>query len=97
MNTFSYFAECKVDSIALVSAIRSTQIDSQDGEQWFECKATVIDDDYMIGCAIEIQTDMTFGQVMRVAQSVPDGHVLRQTLRQVALSENSLKRDWSVL
>lgn len=95
MNTFSYFAECKIDSTVLISAIRSTMMDV-DTEQWFSCKVVAGDEKYVLGCAKEIQTDMSYEQVINTAYGVPDSHVLRQTLRQVPLSENSLERDFSV-
>ena len=45
---------------------------------------------------VEIRTDANLEQLQEALRSVEDAHVMLQTLRQVPLAENSLRRDYDI-
>lgn len=46
---------------------------------------------------VEMETAASLEIIQDVMRSVVDGHVMRQTLRECPLSENSLERDYDLL
>jgi hypothetical protein len=47
--------------------------------------------------AVEVHTSATFLQMQGLLRQVVDGHVMVQTLRPVALADNSLERDYDAV
>lgn len=84
---FSFGAECAVDIERLKAALPTTCVDSvrmslgamKEGLQAVELFASAA---------------VPMAAVLGAMRVVPDSHVMLQTLRPVALAENSLQRDW---
>ena len=82
MNTFSFRAECQAD---VDSFLQKSQVSG--------IKLTVTTNGFP-DVEIEFESEATLEDLIEVIRKVRDGHVVYQTLRQVPLSENSLKRDY---
>ena len=86
MNIFSLRAECAADVDVLRkllnSSCRVSQLTEQEDTEGFPDRD------------VEIRTELCLVQMQMLLGKVPDGHVMEQTLRPVALADNSLERDY---
>ena len=87
MNTFSFRAECQADVDSFLQK-------SQDSGIKLTVTKTVKDTNGFPDVEIEFESEATLEDSIEVMRKVQDGHVMYQTLRQVPLNENSLKRDY---
>ena len=87
MNTFSFRAECQVDVDSFLQKSQESVI-----------KLTVTKNVKVTNgfpdVEIEFESEATLEDLIEVMRKVQNGHVMYQTLRQVPLNENSLKRDY---
>lgn len=86
MNTLSLRAECATDADQLKKLVVAASPASV-----LSMKADAVG---LPDQEIEIKTDLTFDQILDLIRTIPDGHVMLQTLEPVALAENSLERDY---
>ncbi len=87
MNTFSFRAECQPDVDSFLQK-------SQESGIKLTVTKTVKDTNGFPDVEIEFESEATLEDLIEVMRKVQDGHVMYQTLRQVPLNENSLKRDY---
>ncbi|HGM8087240.1 TPA: hypothetical protein ACKP9S_003611 [Pseudomonas aeruginosa] len=88
LPTFSFRAECEQDAVEFLAAVEGNG---------FSVQGTVIPD--VTGLPdfdVEVRTDANLEQLREVVRTIPDGHVMLQTLRQVPLAGNSLERDYGL-
>lgn len=88
VKTFSLRAECGNDMARFISAVES---------QGHAIHSVVRPDaNGFPDVDVEIRTDANLEQLQEALRSVEDAHVMLQTLRQVPLAENSLRRDYDI-
>ena len=88
MNIFSLRAECATDVDVLRKLLNSTCRVSQLTEE--------ADTEGFPDRDVEIRTELCLVQMQMLLGKVPNGHVMEQTLRPVALADNNLERDYDV-
>lgn len=86
MNTFSLRAECMADADKLRKLVSAACVVSE--------FTMTPDADGLPDQEIEIRTELTQSAVLDLIRSIPEGHVMLQTLEPVPLAENSLERDY---
>lgn len=86
MNIYSLRAECTADADQLKKLVNVACAVSE-----LSMKA---DEDGMPDQEIEIRTELTLDELLTMIRTIPDGHVMLQTLEPVPLAENSLERDY---
>jgi len=92
VNTFSFKTELDQDVNAFKDALKPV-----------DPEAVVYAEEFRIGpdrgwCGewgMEITTKLDLEQMRNVIRGIPDGHVMLQTLLEVPLEQNPLKRDFS--
>ncbi len=79
-------AECMADADALKRLVSAA------------CPISVVtlvaDEDGLPDQEIEIRSSLNTEQISGLIRSIPDGHVMLQTLQPTALAENSLERNY---
>lgn len=85
-NTFSFRAECKLDVQRFFNAVEKRNID---------IKVTkTIPDEQFPDVEIEFTSTSVLKTLEMMANSMVDGLVIYETLRQTSLSQNSLERNY---
>jgi len=85
-NVFSFRAECQRDVHALESMLSERTV------------CTIVPDSMGLpDCDVEIRADITLGALMKLIRTIPDGHIMLQTVRAIPLLQNSLDRDFDVV
>lgn len=87
MNVFSFRAECIDDVEKFLKEAEAVGITSP---------LKVVPDKTFPDCEVEIQSNQSLEYLREAMRRVTDGHVMVQTLRQVPLDKNDLKRDRSL-
>lgn len=82
IKTFSYHSECAEDSIEFKKKCHDAGIITI-------INTTVGNPDQ----DVELDTVASLEQLRDIARTIPDGHILLQTLRECTLKDNSLIRD----
>lgn len=86
MNVFSLRAECVSDTDKLRSSVGAAFPMSV-----FSMHS---DEGGLPDQEVEIRTELGLEELQAMIRSIPDGHVMLQTLQAVPLAENSLERDY---
>ncbi|MDI1332425.1 hypothetical protein [Pseudomonas sp.] len=84
MTVFSCRAECQDDVDAFIEAAKAAD---------FEMLVRAFADKVFPDVEIEIISDASKDELRDLMRGVEDGHMMRQTLRAVPLSENSMEPD----
>lgn len=89
MQVYSFRAECQYDVFIFMSCLQ---------DKGFSNEVTkCLPDPELPGTAVEFIVDVATTESILVAtKDLSDVHVIRQTLRQLPLDDNSLERDYSV-
>lgn len=85
-KTYSLRAECRADVEELEKLIRRACATST---VFLKPRTNFLSD-----AEVEIRTQLSFNDLLVLIRTIPDGHVMLQTLQAVPLSENSLERDY---
>ncbi len=88
MTIFSFRAECQRDVEKLTAVGKAAGIKVAFRNVKHELPFPDVD--------VEIESQWSLEDLMNLMRSVVDGHVMRQTLRPVPLTENSLERDRNI-
>ena len=88
LTTYSFRAECQEDVKRFAAACAQARIAFSMTDE--ACQSLGPD------LAIQLDSAAPLVQLQAVLRQVPDGHVMLQTLRACALSQNSLKRDYDI-
>jgi hypothetical protein len=97
-TTFSFRTECAVDLNKFIVAV--DQAEDTDGDEpvlgLFITHANTEESTGESYVEIATYQPVSLEWVRDIMRSIPDSHVMLQTLRQVPLAENSLKRDHTI-
>ncbi len=86
-RTLSFRAECEHDVRLLFEAILA---------EGFMLKRSIDRSQMFPDVRVEITTSANLEEIMAIMRTIPDSHVMMQTLRAVPLNENSLEREFPV-
>lgn len=83
MGIYSFRAECQTDVEGFRQALNAAEISHS-----IDCRP----DSQFPDVDVELKTDATLEILKTLLRTVPDGHVMVETLRAGPLAENSLER-----
>jgi hypothetical protein len=87
MPLYSFRAECQADVDSLREALSGTRVSSS-----MKC----FPDEMFPDVEVELETHAPLETIRTIMRGVEDGHVMVETLRACALSDNSLERNYDL-